>query len=625
MDSQPPQDLAEPHEPSRPTPRLSVLVFEPSEAEAGVLLAALDRQTLDPDAFEVRVVGSTPPTAQIGSCTRHEPLTGRPYDVEVVRGTDAELAGLKALELCRAPVCLVLAAGGQPGPELLAGHLLAHESEAGLERVVVGGVRLDDSTGPVDQLLFDDNPLLALPGRERIQLDDGERFCAANVSLPTDLLRSVGGPGRGWRSARGADLDLARRLVDAGCELEVRDELILPVRPDMDVEAWLIRLVDLGRDLAVLFRAEGDLSVLGRTNEVRDEPLWRPFQIAYESMRGRVSEAVSMLEAIRAEEGGRGLPQEVLERLSGLVRSLAGCAVSRGLLWGLRGRDPSRVFTSGAERGPLTSLIIPSYNALDRTRECLQAVRRHREVGFPLDIIVVDNGSTDGSREWLAEQTDVRLIQNDENLGAPRARNQALTQARGEWVVFMDNDVVVTPNWLSRLRRHAEVDPFAACVGPVCNRAAHGQEVPFSGDDPDTRAAEIARDHDGGFRMGLLLSSFCLLVRRDVIDIVGGFDESFSPWGFEDDDFTLRCGLAGFHNRVALDTFVQHKHYGGAKAERHETLLKENWERFAAKWRLTGERGDYSGLAVHLERVWTADELAVPLPRTDEHRGAAVA
>ena len=317
-----------------------------------------------------------------------------------------------------------------------------------------------DLRGPVDALLNAPEPLLSLPGRERVQITETERFSAANVSLPTSLLRSVGGPRGSWRSARGADLDLARRLERAGAELEFRDDLALDVSAATEVDPWLTALVDLGRDLAVLFRAEGDLGLLGRVSECRDEPLWRPLQVAYESMRGRVPEASATLERVRAQDSGRGLPEEVLARLASLVQSLAACALSRGLLWGLRGRDPSCVFTSGPERGPLTSLIVPSFNALERTRECIQAVLRNREVGFPLEILVVDNGSTDGSREWLAEQPDVRLIENDENLGAPRARNQALAQARGEWIVFMDNDVIVTPGWLSRLRRHAGGRPL---------------------------------------------------------------------------------------------------------------------------------------------------------------------
>jgi GT2 family glycosyltransferase len=265
---------------------------------------------------------------------------------------------------------------------------------------------------------------------------------------------------------------------------------------------------------------------------------------------------------------------------------------------------------------------MPSCDALERTRTALDALRRNAEPGFPLEIVVVDNGSRDGSREWLAQQPDVTLVANATNEGAPRARNQALRHVHGARVCFMDNDVVVTPGWLARLARHMELDPFAACVGPLADRAAHGQEVAFDAaqGSPDARADEIARANPGGFRLASLLSSFLVLVRREALEAVGGFDERFSPWGFEDDDLTLRCVLAGFHNRVALDTFVRHASYGSDadKARRHAALLDANWRRFAQKWGLAQDapHGDYAGLAPLLERdpAQARDDARIRVP-----------
>ena len=74
---------------------------------------------------------------------------------------------------------------------------------------------------------------------------------------------------------------------------------------------------------------------------------------------------------------------------------------------------------------------------------------------------------------------------------------------------------------------------------------------------------------------------------------------------------------------MALDTFVQHKRYGGEKAQRHEALLERNWERFAEKWSLDAKRGEYDGLAEHLERTWTRDELYVPVAGTGQTSEAA--
>ena len=332
------------------------------------------------------------------------------------------------------------------------------------------------------------------------------------------------------------------------------------------------------------------------------------YQLAFERGWRDVEPGLAALAGVAAAHGGGPLPQALAASLARLERRLADVAFARGVLEAFCGRDPALILAEGATRGVTTSVVMPSCDGLERTRTALDALRRHADPGFPLEIVVVDNGSRDGSREWLAAQPDVTLVANATNEGAPRARNQGLRHVHGERVCFMDNDVVVTPGWLARLARHMELDPFAACVGPVCDRAAHGQEVAFdpARETPDARAAAIAAADPGGFRLASLLSSFLVLVRREALVAVGGFDERFSPWGFEDDDLTLRCVLAGWHNRVALDTFVRHASYGNDadRARRHAELLDANWRRFAEKWGLAEDarHGDYADLAPLLER-----------------------
>jgi GT2 family glycosyltransferase len=231
--------------------------------------------------------------------------------------------------------------------------------------------------------------------------------------------------------------------------------------------------------------------------------------------------------------------------------------------------------------------------------------------------LFVDNGSDDGSAEFLREQPDVDLIENAENLGAPRARNQALQRARGNWIVFLDNDVTVYPGWLRRLRYHAEVDPAVGCVFPVADRAAHGQQVsaPAADRELSAFAARCAAEADRRASYKKIFSSLCVLVRREVIESIGGFDERFSPWGFEDDDFSLRVHLAGFRARLAQDVFVHHAPYSGPKTDRHRRLLERNWRRFAAKW--GGSRdapyGAYDFLEPVMARNWPVEALRVPL------------
>ncbi len=102
----------------------------------------------------------------------------------------------------------------------------------------------------------------------------------------------------------------------------------------------------------------------------------------------------------------------------------------------------------------LASIIIPCWNQLEFTRQCIAALVRHTRA--PWELIVVDNGSTDGTGDYLAGVQDaasvpVTVIANAANRGFPAAINRGLKVARGEYLVLLNNDVVVTDSWLDQL------------------------------------------------------------------------------------------------------------------------------------------------------------------------------
>ena len=104
--------------------------------------------------------------------------------------------------------------------------------------------------------------------------------------------------------------------------------------------------------------------------------------------------------------------------------------------------------------GGLASIIIPCWSQLEFTRQCISALRHYTRP--PWELIVIDNGSTDGTAAYLSGVQDaaavpVTVISNRENRGFPAAINQGLQQARGEYLVLLNNDVVVTDAWLDQL------------------------------------------------------------------------------------------------------------------------------------------------------------------------------
>lgn len=244
-------------------------------------------------------------------------------------------------------------------------------------------------------------------------------------------------------------------------------------------------------------------------------------------------------------------------------------------------------------RSRLTSVIIPCFNQVEFTQLCLSSLFRHTR--SPWELIVIDNGSTDATAEHLrtvreTSPVPMEVITNSTNLGFPAACNQGLRVAQGDYLVLLNNDVVVTDAWLDQLIALADADPAHGMVGPMSNYATPPQlvdRVPYSDLAEMPRFAERwRRDHRGQWLTVEKLSGFCLLMKRAVFAGVGGLDEDFGLGMFDDDDFSLRARKAGFTLAVARDLFVHHfgsRSFVGAGIDT-ESLLNANQKRFAAKW-----------------------------------------
>jgi GT2 family glycosyltransferase/Tfp pilus assembly protein PilF len=240
------------------------------------------------------------------------------------------------------------------------------------------------------------------------------------------------------------------------------------------------------------------------------------------------------------------------------------------------------------------SIIILCCNELDCTRLCLESVLRQTRP--PYELILVDNGSTDGTAAYLQQirsrpgPARVEVITNATNRGFPAGCNQALARARGQYLVFLNNDTVVTAGWLDGLVRWALHDwPQVGLVGAVSNYTAPPQQVATDYTDLaglDAFAARRAREYARKALAVPRLTGFCLLARREVLDKIGGFDERYGLGFFDDDDLTLRARQAGFRLLVALDVFVHHfgsRTFRGLGIDCRQQLLS-NFDRFKEKW-----------------------------------------
>ncbi|MFN3420248.1 MAG: glycosyltransferase [Armatimonadota bacterium] len=245
----------------------------------------------------------------------------------------------------------------------------------------------------------------------------------------------------------------------------------------------------------------------------------------------------------------------------------------------------------------LVSIIVLNWNNLPYLRRCVESLFAHTRP--PFELIIVDNGSTDGSRRYLNElvrkHRNVKVVLNERNIGAPAGRNCGLAVADGDFLVFLDSDTVVTEGWLERLLRWMEIDPTIGMVGP-CSNFASGQQISVNYrnlKEMHQFAQEWCKRNIGtGYEMPALIS-FCVLMRRSVIDAIGGMDARFGLMMNEDIDHYLRARVAGFRCWLALDAFVHH--YGNRTSGRLgvEKMMDEAWPHFAKKWNLPPEAEKY--------------------------------
>lgn len=236
----------------------------------------------------------------------------------------------------------------------------------------------------------------------------------------------------------------------------------------------------------------------------------------------------------------------------------------------------------------LTSIIILTHNQLSYTKKCIQSIRTYTKLE-EYELIVVDNASTDGTVEWLASQSDIIVIKNTTNMGFPKGCNQGILKAKGDNILLLNNDVVVTERWLTNLLRCLYKHEHVAAVGPVTNSASYGTAIPAvytTLKEMHQFASRYNVSDEKKWERRLKLIGFCLLIKRKVLDEVGLLDEGFTPGNYEDDDICLRIARQGYGVYLCKDTFIHH--YGGLSwkenIQEYAQCLTNNAQKFEKKW-----------------------------------------
>lgn len=243
--------------------------------------------------------------------------------------------------------------------------------------------------------------------------------------------------------------------------------------------------------------------------------------------------------------------------------------------------------TAPKPRG-LVSIVMLSWNAVEFTKIALDSIRKYTSP--PYEIVIVDNGSNEETVQWLRGLTDARVIFNEKNRGYAGGNNQAIAAASGDYVVLLNNDVIVTEGWLDGLLSAFDRVPGLGISAPRSNKIAGDQLVVdaiYSGPGEMQEFATRRRELLAG--EGYLTDraiGLCLCIDRRVIEEVGGLDERFGLGNFEDDDYSIRVRAAGYKIYVCDDVFIHHfgsQSFAANKVD-YAATMRGNWTKFAAKW-----------------------------------------
>lgn len=269
----------------------------------------------------------------------------------------------------------------------------------------------------------------------------------------------------------------------------------------------------------------------------------------------------------------------------------------RGGHWRVRRKLPARA--------PLVSLIIPTRNRVELLRTCVESLLTSTR--YPdYEILIIDNNSDDP--ETLAyfknlEGRGIKILRDEGPFNYSALNNRAVTHARGEVLGFLNNDLeLITPDWLEEMVSQA-IRPEVGAVGAMLyfpdNRVQHaGVVLGIAGPRQNGGIAGHAfkyfpRGHKGSANRMRVLQNYsavtaaCLVVRRELFTRLGGFDEKHLAVAYNDVDFCLRLGAAGYLN--VWTPFAEFYHYESASRgaddtpakkaiyEREYTFMREQW------------------------------------------------
>ena len=242
------------------------------------------------------------------------------------------------------------------------------------------------------------------------------------------------------------------------------------------------------------------------------------------------------------------------------------------------------------------SIIILTWNKLKITKKCIRFLENN--INYPnLEIIIIDNGSVDGTPEFLkklkeSNKRKYKIILNKSNLGYAKGINQGIRISEGYYIILLNNDVYITRDCLTSMIEKIENDRKNVIVGakliyPNTMRIQHAGIVFIPKIEPlhifkncsynDPRVNK-SRNIDA-------VTGALMLIKREIFENIGYFDENFKYGGFEDTDFCLRCRIKGYKIIYSSNSIAFHDERATTnQLNKYYQIYNYNFKRFRNKW-----------------------------------------
>ena len=244
---------------------------------------------------------------------------------------------------------------------------------------------------------------------------------------------------------------------------------------------------------------------------------------------------------------------------------------------------------------PKVSVIIVTFNNLEYLKLCLESIFRYS--CYPnVESIVVDNHSQDGTKEYLREMQQRRdniiTVVNQENKGFAGGNNEGLKAASGEYIILLNDDTIVTRDWVPDLVSLLERTPRLGMIGPVSNFVGNIQKIKVNYrkdlDEIQTWAWRYTGQHADDYRSIDMLGFFCIMMKREVFEKVGFLDENYEIGMFEDDDYCRRVREEGYELGYTKRVYIHHEgsvSFKKLNSLEHQKIWDKNKNYFEKKWK----------------------------------------